>query len=191
MDHKLIPNPSDDNLFDDQSIISPHRSGQPGSNHASTPPSTSWHHTTLNPAPAIHHQHHFTHTEVALIPAVLQETAVPSDTACQTSWPTDVEPTTTQQLTHNSLILSPLPNISMSDWTVAHLQYAISSFSIPQLDNHLSSILDLAGFYTYHVLFSSQSAVHLHQFNQGTYWAPTGRSLTQSSNAVCLWQDHP
>ncbi|KAE8295201.1 hypothetical protein D5F01_LYC06127 [Larimichthys crocea] len=45
-----------------------------------------------------------------------------------------------------------------------------------ELDDYLSLIIDLAlrfggnGFYSYHIMFASQAAERLHQFNQGTYW---------------------
>ncbi|KAE8284670.1 hypothetical protein D5F01_LYC18008 [Larimichthys crocea] len=45
-----------------------------------------------------------------------------------------------------------------------------------ELDDYLSLIIDLAlrfggnGFYSYHILFASQAAERLHQFNQGTHW---------------------
>ena len=47
----------------------------------------------------------------------------------------------------------------------------------------MSLVLDLAlrfggnGFYTYRILFASQAAGRLHQFNQGTYWGTLDREL--------------
>ncbi|XP_030253189.1 uncharacterized protein LOC115569298 [Sparus aurata] len=52
-----------------------------------------------------------------------------------------------------------------------------------ELDDYLSLVLDLAlrfggnGFYTYHILFASQAAGRLHQFNQGTYWGTLDTEL--------------
>ncbi|TNN35532.1 hypothetical protein EYF80_054302 [Liparis tanakae] len=46
----------------------------------------------------------------------------------------------------------------------------------PELDNYLTLILNLAlrfgnnGFYSYHVLFSSEVAGHVQQYNLGAYW---------------------
>lgn len=46
----------------------------------------------------------------------------------------------------------------------------------PELDNYFTLILNLAlrfgnnGFCSYHVLFASEAAGRVQQYNQGTYW---------------------
>ncbi|KAK0147814.1 hypothetical protein N1851_012504 [Merluccius polli] len=52
-----------------------------------------------------------------------------------------------------------------------------------ELDDYVSLVLDLAlrfggnGFYNYHILFASQAAGRLQQFNQGTYWGTLDTEL--------------
>ncbi|XP_042284038.1 protein transport protein SEC31-like [Thunnus maccoyii] len=86
----------------------------------------------------------------------------------------------------------PLPARS-KDLTVAEFAFAFSLYrdiicsAFPdrrsELDDYLSLILDLAlrfggnGFYTYHILFASQAAGRLQQFNQGTYWGTLDHEL--------------
>ncbi|XP_067435007.1 uncharacterized protein [Thunnus thynnus] len=86
----------------------------------------------------------------------------------------------------------PLPARS-KDLTVAEFAFAFSLYrdiicsAFPnrrsELDDYLSLILDLAlrfggnGFYTYHILFASQAAGRLQQFNQGRYWGTLDHEL--------------
>ena len=86
----------------------------------------------------------------------------------------------------------PVPARS-KDLTVAEFAFAFSLYrdvicsAFPdrrsELDNYLSLILDLAlrfggnGFYSYHILFTSQAAGRLQQFNQGTFWGTLDHEL--------------
>ncbi|XDV17039.1 hypothetical protein PO909_016490 [Leuciscus waleckii] len=74
-----------------------------------------------------------------------------------------------------------------------------------ELDDYLSVILDMAvrfggtGFYNYHVLFATQVAGQLQQFNQGTYWGTLDAELycwifaarTSMSCELCGAPSHP
>eukprot|EP00064_Thunnus_orientalis_P024128 superscaffoldBa00009934_g24404 len=86
----------------------------------------------------------------------------------------------------------PLPARS-KDLTVAEFAFAFSLYrdiicsAFPnhryELDDYLSLILNLAlrfggnGFYSYHILFASQAAGCLQQFNQDTYWGTLDHEL--------------
>ncbi|XP_044217636.1 uncharacterized protein LOC122989025 [Thunnus albacares] len=99
-----------------------------------------------------------------------------------------------------SELKQPLPARS-KDLTVAEFAFAFSLYrdiicsASPdrrsELDDYLSLILDLAlrfggnGFYTYHILFASQAAGRLQQFNQGTYWGTLDHELYCQVFAAC------
>ncbi|KAE8288352.1 hypothetical protein D5F01_LYC12221 [Larimichthys crocea] len=150
-------------------LLSPKLHSFPVHTHPIIPPSS------FNPSLSIPPS-----TATAAPPAPIQTAAASTATHGGTSpssrllLPPSLSPPAFQPLSSHSHTSSTPHGVSKTIPGVIRPQTADSFRS--ELDDYLSLIIDLAsrfggnGFYSHHILFASQAAERLHQFNQGTHW---------------------